>query len=192
MPARSPAFSICGPEVVCSLRADGVGDDVGEGGLAEAGRAGEQDVVEHVAAPAGGLDHEHEAFLDLLLADEFVEIGWPQRDVEFGGRGAGGFLVEVFAHRRRGDGSWGRKSRGDAPRIFSEREKRLYMGWSRPVESPPRHEGSFFSFLDEATSRQEPGRPPPRYLYVICKANPKFKARQGRTKGTGLSKKGVK
>jgi len=28
-------------------------------------------------------------------------------------------------------------------------------------------------------------------LYVICKANPKFKARQGRTKGTMLSKKGV-
>lgn len=28
-------------------------------------------------------------------------------------------------------------------------------------------------------------------LYVICKTNPKFKARQGRTKGTRLSKKGV-
>ena len=33
--------------------ADGVGDDVGEGGLAEAGRAGEQDVVEDVAAAGG-------------------------------------------------------------------------------------------------------------------------------------------
>ena len=29
-------------------------------------------------------------------------------------------------------------------------------------------------------------------LYVICKSNPKFKARQGATKGTRLSKKGVK
>lgn len=28
--------------------------------------------------------------------------------------------------------------------------------------------------------------------YVICKTNPKFKARQGATKGTRLSKKGVK
>jgi large subunit ribosomal protein L36 len=28
--------------------------------------------------------------------------------------------------------------------------------------------------------------------YVICKSNPKFKARQGATKGTRLSKKGVK
>ena len=28
--------------------------------------------------------------------------------------------------------------------------------------------------------------------YVICKTNPKFKARQGSTKGTKLSKKGVK
>jgi large subunit ribosomal protein L36 len=29
-------------------------------------------------------------------------------------------------------------------------------------------------------------------LYVICKSNPKFKARQGATVGTRLSKKGVK
>jgi large subunit ribosomal protein L36 len=29
-------------------------------------------------------------------------------------------------------------------------------------------------------------------LYVICKSNPKFKARQGATKGTRLSKQGVK
>ncbi len=29
-------------------------------------------------------------------------------------------------------------------------------------------------------------------LYVICKTNPKFKARQGATRGTRLSKKGVK
>lgn len=28
-------------------------------------------------------------------------------------------------------------------------------------------------------------------IYVICKSNPKFKVRQGRTKGTRLSKKGV-
>ena len=29
-------------------------------------------------------------------------------------------------------------------------------------------------------------------LYVICKSNPKLKARQGATAGTRLSKKGVK
>ena len=29
-------------------------------------------------------------------------------------------------------------------------------------------------------------------VYVICKSNPKFKARQGATLGTRLSKKGVK
>jgi large subunit ribosomal protein L36 len=29
-------------------------------------------------------------------------------------------------------------------------------------------------------------------VYVICKSNPKFKARQGATKGTRLSKQGVK
>ncbi len=29
-------------------------------------------------------------------------------------------------------------------------------------------------------------------LYVICKTNPKFKARQGTTRATKLSKKGIK
>jgi large subunit ribosomal protein L36 len=28
-------------------------------------------------------------------------------------------------------------------------------------------------------------------IYIICKTNPKFKVRQGRTKGTRLGKKGV-
>ena len=78
--------------------AGGAGDDVGESGLAEAGRAGEQDVVEHVAAAGGGLDHQEQAVLDLLLADEFGEDGRAQRDVEGRGRGGGGFLVEVLAH----------------------------------------------------------------------------------------------
>ena len=59
-------------------------------------------MVEHVTAPAGGLDHQHDPLLDFHLADEFVEIGWPQGDVEVAGRGAGGLLVVVFAHRGRG------------------------------------------------------------------------------------------
>ena len=28
-------------------------------------------------------------------------------------------------------------------------------------------------------------------IYVICKSNPKFKVRQGRTKGTRMGRKGV-
>ena len=58
------------------------GDDLGERGLAEAGRAGEQDVVERVAAGAGGLDGDAELGLQRLLADELVEPARAQRDVE--------------------------------------------------------------------------------------------------------------
>ena len=67
------------------------------------------------------------------------------------------------------------------------------QGTDRPVESPaPRDESSFFSLLAEASPRQCQVVRRHGTLYVICKANPKFKARQGRTKGTRLSKKGVK
>ena len=44
--------------------------DLGERGLAEAGRAGQQDVVERVAAVAGGADGDLELALQRLLADE--------------------------------------------------------------------------------------------------------------------------
>lgn len=49
-------------------------DDHGEGGLAEAGGAGEQDVVGGGAPRAGGLQDEVELFPHLLLADEFVQV----------------------------------------------------------------------------------------------------------------------
>ena len=58
------------------------GDDLGQRGLAEAGRAGEQDVVERVAAVAGGADGDLELGLQRLLADELVEPPRAQRDVE--------------------------------------------------------------------------------------------------------------
>ena len=56
--------------------------DLGQRGLAEAGRAGEQDVVERVAAGAGGADGDLELGLQRLLADELVEPARAQRDVE--------------------------------------------------------------------------------------------------------------
>ena len=50
--------------------------DLGERGLAEAGRAGEQHVIERVAARLGGLDEHLEVGARLLLADE---LGQPLR-----------------------------------------------------------------------------------------------------------------
>jgi hypothetical protein len=49
------------------------GDDVSEGGLAKAGRAVEEQVVERFAALLGGVDGDAEVVLELLLADELVE-----------------------------------------------------------------------------------------------------------------------
>ncbi len=58
------------------------GDDVGERGLAQAGRAGEQHVVERLAPPAGRLDEDPELLGDLSLVDEILELRRPQRSVE--------------------------------------------------------------------------------------------------------------
>ena len=57
------------------LEGDGefVGNDVGECGLAEAGRAVEENVVKGFATGFGGLNSDVEIFFDLILADEFGE-----------------------------------------------------------------------------------------------------------------------
>src|SRR5206468_32482 len=55
---------------LCEGHAELGGDDLGERGLAEAGRAGEEDVVERLAAAACGLDEDRELLHDLGLADE--------------------------------------------------------------------------------------------------------------------------
>jgi hypothetical protein len=53
-------------------------EDEGEGGLAEAGRAGEEDVVEGLAALLGGADHDLQALDGLQLAGEVGEGQGPQ------------------------------------------------------------------------------------------------------------------
>ena len=58
------------------------GDDVGERGLAEAGRAVEEQVVERLAALLGGVDGDAEVVLELLLADELVEAPGAKGDVD--------------------------------------------------------------------------------------------------------------
>lgn len=78
------------------------------------------------------------------------------------------------------------------------RENRLYMPLSLPRFRGPHRIADFpmkvLSSLSSAKRRHADCQVVKRKgtLYVICKSNPKFKARQGATKGTRLSKQGVK
>jgi hypothetical protein len=53
-----------------------------EGGLAEARRAVEEQVVERLTAPLRGVNGDAEVVLQLLLADELVELARPESEVE--------------------------------------------------------------------------------------------------------------
>ena len=53
----------------------------GQRGLAEPGRAGEQQVVGGLAPPAGGLEDDRQVLLQLALADELGEAAGPQAGV---------------------------------------------------------------------------------------------------------------
>ena len=64
------------------VRAHRPGNDIGKGGFAEAGRSVEQDMVERLAALAGGGDGDLEPFLDLRLAGEFGKERRPQRQFQ--------------------------------------------------------------------------------------------------------------
>ena len=69
-----------------------LGDKVGQAGLAQPGRAVEEDMVEVLAPLAGGLDEDLKVGLDLVLADELVERPRPEavleEDVLLGANGA--------------------------------------------------------------------------------------------------------
>ena len=73
MAARSPARWITGPGGGAEADAEFAGDDLGQGGLAEARRAEQQHVVERLAAGARGLDEDGEVIAGGLLTDEFIE-----------------------------------------------------------------------------------------------------------------------
>ena len=49
------------------------GDDAGEGGLAQAGRAVQKDVIEGLAALDRGRNRDAQVLLDLVLADVFIQ-----------------------------------------------------------------------------------------------------------------------
>ena len=64
------------------VHAHRVGDDVGEGGLAEARRAGKENMLERVASLGGGGHEELDAFSHLGLAGKFTEGRRAQGDIE--------------------------------------------------------------------------------------------------------------
>jgi hypothetical protein len=58
------------------------GDDVGERGLAEAGRAVEEHVVQRLVALLRGLDGDAQVVLQPLLADELAQLSGPEGSIE--------------------------------------------------------------------------------------------------------------
>ena len=58
------------------------GEDLRQRRLPQPGRAGQQDVVECLAACSRRLQRHRELLLELLLADEVAEALWSQRAVE--------------------------------------------------------------------------------------------------------------
>jgi hypothetical protein len=64
------------------LRLHLVGDDVGKGGLTEAGGAKEQCVVECFAAVAGGSDEDPQIGGEAGLTDELCEVARSERFLE--------------------------------------------------------------------------------------------------------------
>ena len=80
--ARSPARSSAGPDVTCSVHAHLGRGDAGQRGLAEPRRAGEQQVVDGLAAPPGRLDDDAEVLLQLALADELGQPARPQAGLD--------------------------------------------------------------------------------------------------------------
>ncbi len=116
----SPLRSSAGPAVWTNGDAELLGDDPGEAGLAEAGRAGQQDVVERVAAGRGGRDRDRELLLELVLPDELLQPLRAQRRVEL----VVGALVRRLdavdarradAHRRAPFSAWAIRSSGVSP-----------------------------------------------------------------------------
>ena len=59
-------------------------DDVSQCCFAQAGRAAEENVLQHVAPLFGRFHHQLQALAHFDLPSEFTERGWPQRDFKSG------------------------------------------------------------------------------------------------------------
>ena len=123
--ARSPARSSTGPEVCLQVHAHLARDDVRERGLAQAGRAEEQHVVERFLALARGLDEDFELLADLLLAHVFGELARAQR------------ALVAFLLRRGGCPRDQAVGFDHGCSITSWPDASGPGGWRRPARAPP-------------------------------------------------------
>src|SRR5207342_511081 len=74
------------------------GDDSGECGLAQPGRAREEEVVDGLTAAARRREQDLEVLLQARLADELVEAARPQRDLLRLLDGVGDRTEQLFSH----------------------------------------------------------------------------------------------
>ena len=118
-----------------------LGDDGGEGGFAEAGRAVEQDVVHGLAALAGGFDGDGEVFFELGLAGEIGQAA----------RAQAGFELRVFVLR--GGGNEPRSGMSDSAYRTNSRARR--NRGSNPRRAP--------AALALRTAASAAGRAQPRF-----------------------------
>ena len=132
MPVRSSFFCRTGPEVVVNGDFQLLGDDGGERGLAQAGRAVEQHVVHRLAAHFGGLDGDGEVLFELGLSGE---IGQPAR-------AQARFELQIFGLASRRKPVPGRACATSLPYQFQRPpEERLELGSAgaaRPWPCAPR------------------------------------------------------
>ena len=122
------------------------GDDLGERGLAQAGRAGEQDVVQRLLARGRPRAATPQLLAQRLLADELVQPLRAQRDVEVVLGLLAGVVDEVDArgadaHRRAPRSAWAIRSSGGVPSGASVKQLlRLRAAKPRPTR-PSRARG---------------------------------------------------
>ena len=103
---------------VTTLQAELVAEDVRDGGLAQAGRAAEEDVIERLAALARRLHVDVQVVHDLALADELGEARGAQRAVEV--------AVALHAARRR---------RSLLPCVVGARARPARSSWRAPAHA---------------------------------------------------------
>ena len=137
--------SSAGPAVCTNGTSSSRRDDLRERRLAEAGRAGEQHVVERLAARRRGLERHAELLLHRVLADEVLERARAQRRVGVLLRPLVRGLDAVGAgradHRRAPFSAWAIRSSGESPGAPSSS---LSASWWREAEA------------DEPVAREHP------------------------------------
>ena len=155
--ARSPARSMAGPLVIRSGAPELGRDDHGDGGLAEARRAGQQHVIGCPAAPQRALQHQRQLLAHPGLADELRQPPGPQGALDSpssasasgdttrssasaAGGQAGGHPAAAMAFPRRSPAPAPRRAaarsataRSTSPAVGSARRR----GRRQPVARPP-------------------------------------------------------